>query len=130
MTKEIKLMLNIIKDVSEHKEGSRNGLMILSCKDYKTLYDYITNLQQENENLNKTLEEHDETLENTFNLVGQLLLRIDKAIEFIKEKISSTKGVINDYMYHKEHNKHLIELLNEDIEMYKNELNILQGDKE
>ena len=50
-----------------------------------------------------------------------------EAIEFIKEKISSTRGVINDYMYHKEHNKHLIELLNEDIEMYKNELNILQN---
>lgn len=51
MNDEIKLMLNIIKDVSEHKEGSRNGLMILSCKDYKTLYDYITNLQQENKRL-------------------------------------------------------------------------------
>lgn len=49
MNNEIKLMLNIIKDVSEHKEGSRNGLMILSCKDYKTLLDYITKLQQENE---------------------------------------------------------------------------------
>ena len=53
-----------------------------------------------------------------------------KASEFIKEKISSTKGVINDYMYHKEHNQHLIELLNEDIEMYKNELNILQGSED
>lgn len=53
-----------------------------------------------------------------------------KAIEFIKEKISSTQGVINDYMYHKEHNQHLIELLKEDIEMYKKELNILQGSDE
>lgn len=56
MNDEIKLMLNIIKDVSEHKEGSRNGLMILSCKDYETLYDYITNLQQENHELKSELE--------------------------------------------------------------------------
>ena len=54
---------------------------------------------------------------------------INKSIEHIEEKISSTKGVINDYMYHKEHNKHLIELLSEDVDMYKKELNILKGEK-
>lgn len=49
-----------------------------------------------------------------------------KAKKFIEEKISSTQGVINDYMYHQEHNKILIELLREDIELYKKELNILE----
>ena len=83
----------------------------------------IDRLQQENERLKHQLNQE----KPNYLQIWQLEDRIDKAIEFIKEKISSTKGVINDYMYHKEHNKQLIELLNEDIEMYKNELNILQG---
>ena len=41
--------------------------------------------------------------------------KIDKAIEYIKELLSDTKGVLKDYMYHKEHNKILIELLKEDV---------------
>ena len=76
MTKEIKLMLDIIKDVSEHKEGSRNGLMILSCKDYKTLLDYITNLQQENERL----KEANEILEQNWL---DYMKCCEKAIEYI-----------------------------------------------
>lgn len=59
----------------------------------------------------------------------ELQQKIDKAIEFIEEVLSSTKGVLNDYMYHKEHNKILIELLKEDELTYIKLLEIL-GDKE
>lgn len=62
--------------------------------------------------------------------IEQLENNRDKAIEYIEEIISSTKGVLNDYNYHKEHNKQLIELLKEDIEMYKHILNILKGDSD
>lgn len=80
MNKEIKEILDdLLKCVNDNQQEQT-----LKTEHIKLLLDYITNLQQENERLNKTLEEHDETLENTFNLVGQLILRIDKAIEYIK----------------------------------------------
>lgn len=87
------------------------------------LHDEIDKLQQENERLKYQLNQE----KPNYLQIWQLEDRIYEASEFIKEKISSTKGVINDYMYHKEHNQHLIELLQEDIEMYKKELNILQN---
>lgn len=62
------------------------------------------------------------------DLKGQLQQKenIIKEVEkFVEEVLSSTKGVINDYMYHKEHNKEQIELLREDIVMYKHILEIL-----
>lgn len=90
----------------------------------------ITNLQEE---INKLIAESTEWEERTYcwqDHSEDLQITIDKASDFIKEKINSTQGVINDYMYHKEHNQHLIELLREDIEMYKKELNILKGSEE
>lgn len=84
MNDEIKLMLNIIKDVSEHKAGSRNGLMILSCKDYKTLYNYITNLQQAfersytEEQLDFAVNEVKEQLKIEKQYSNQLCNEIDK----------------------------------------------------
>ena len=141
MNKEIKEILDKIQNVVEHKEASYNGLVETKAEDYKLLLDYITNLQQENEILHENNQDMQEEMARVWEEDERLkewkedLLKENiefenirkEAIEFIKEKISSTKGVINDYMYHKEHNKHLIELLNEDIEMYKSELNILQN---
>ena len=108
MNKEIKEILEKLKDREETYQFCKQHKLSINDWIYEAhfLLDYILDLQVENEMMRKL---------------------IDKASEFIKEKISSTKGVINDYMYHKEHNKQLIELLNEDIEMYKYELNILQN---
>jgi len=144
MNNEIKEILDKIQNVVEHKEASYNGLVETKAEDYKLLLDYITNLQEELSIMVKDDERSQETIIRLIKENERLkewkedLLKENielenirkEAIEFIKEKISSTKGVINDYMYHKEHNKQLIELLKEDIEMYKNELNILQNGSE
>lgn len=107
-------MKDEIKEILEFKEDA--DYKRLSVDAIVTLEDYITDLQEENKMYAQLKEEYEDI--------------IDKAIEFIEEKISSTQGVINDYMYHKEHNKILIELLKEDIEMYKKELHILNGGDE
>ena len=112
------------KEEMENMPKSISKALHITDKHAKLLYDYITNLQQENERLKYQLNQE----KPNYLQIWQLEDRIYEASEFIKEKISSTKGVIDDYMYHKEHNQHLIELLNEDIEMYKNELNILEGE--
>lgn len=100
-----------IREIVKEIECYRNEelcLIFLSRKESNALLDYINNLQQENERLKEnngnmqeemsrvweenerlkeTLEEHDETLEKTFNLVAQLTLRIDKAVEYINNTI-------------------------------------------
>ena len=122
-----------IKELLEKMSNVREQAMLLTAKSRDKLFDYITNLQQENERLNNQLDfigEQNKYIDRLEKNIKDKVSRIDKAVEYIKEKISSTKGVINDYMYHKEHNKHLIELLKEDIEMYKKELNILQNGSE
>jgi len=127
MNKEIKEILDyykkeiekdelFMKDYTEEQLKTTFQKKYQRYRNHKLLLDYITNLEQELDLVkNKLIEEHSKN----FN-----------AIEFIKEKISSTKGIINDYMYHKEHNKHLIELLKEDIDMYNKELDILTGGDE
>lgn len=77
-----------------------------------------------------TLKLNEIACKTILSYIEQLENNRDKAIEFIKEIISSTKGVLNDYSYNKEHNKQLIELLKEDVEMYKNILNLLKGDSD
>ena len=117
-----------IKEIltSMHYAGHTFASYRMKSVDILTLLDYITNLQEENERLKNEKPEYilrwklEEQLEDYKS-------RNEKAINFIEEKISSTKGVVDDYMHHKEHNKVLIELLQEDIEIYKKELNILNG---
>lgn len=86
MNDEINLMLNIIKDVSEHKEGSRNGLMILSCKDYKLLLDYITNLQQENKKLKEQINQYENPDDMTLFYMWLDVKAKDKIKELQQEK--------------------------------------------
>ena len=109
-----------IKEIKLWKEKTKG---IFHITEYTKFWNYITNLQEELFNEKERFNDY---------LIKEISYkqRNEKAIEFIEEKISSTKGVINDYMYHKEHNKILIELLQEDIEFYKKELNILKGDKD
>ena len=150
MKEEIK---EILEQLEWYRKIGKKNICYPECvlpnKKAFILLDYITSLQEENERLKNgycelkvkcnngecdcTNEEYESMAQA--NMKGSLLLedykqRNEKAIEFIEEKISSTKGVINDYMYHKEHNKILIELLQEDIELYKKELDILKGDKD
>ncbi len=138
MNDEIKEILeNIRKIIKSNRENEFNRV-IYDCDSLEKVLDYITNLQEENENKdNKILELQLELLSKKINIKDieykeKMIYksRCEKAIEYIEEKISSTQGVINDYMYHKEHNKILIELLQEDIEMYKKELHILNGSDE
>ncbi len=138
MNDEIKEILeNIRKIIKSNRENEFNRV-IYDCDSLEKVLDYITNLQEENENKdNKILELQLELLSKKINIKDieykeKMIYksRCEKAIEYIEEKISSTQGVINDYMYHKEHNKILIELLQEDIEMYTKELHILNGSDE
>ena len=79
-------MSDEIREIVKEIECYRNEelcLIFLSRKESNALLDYITNLQQENKRLKETLEEHDETLEKTFDLVAQLSLRIDKTINIL-----------------------------------------------
>ena len=75
MNKEI--IINIIKSVANKEENSRNNLMNLSDKDFKTLLDYITNGQEENEKLK-------ERVQIGQNAFLSLNSKIDKAIEYIE----------------------------------------------
>jgi chromosome segregation ATPase len=156
MKDEIKEILDNIKKCCEITK--EQNFVVYQRQDIEKLLDYITNLQEENNNLKEDFKRHidriNELTKRSDNLQEEnerlkrlaekdytelniaemnatiYKSRCEEAIEFIEEKISSTQGVINDYMYHKEHNKILIELLQEDIEMYKNELNILNGGDE
>ena len=73
--------------------GDRNAFNDIVCA-----YDSVLSANEkaieyikENKRLKETLEEHDETLEKAFNLVAQLSLRIDKAIEYIKQEDWNTE---------------------------------------
>lgn len=89
MNDDIKLMLNIIKDVSECKMGSRNGLMILSCKDYKTLLYYITNLQQ-------IEQDHKETNATLMSELAKLEEENEDNLRCIKSLKEQLESVINE----------------------------------
>lgn len=120
---------NLQQIEQEHKKingelREENSKLEIALQNIQEDYDRRT---KENERLNEKLEVRRKICLEAVKREQDYKSCCEKASEFIKEKISSIKGVINDYMYHKEHNKHLIELLNEDIEMYKKELNILQN---
>lgn len=108
------------------------SIIDLKLKTYDELTFEITRLNtdkylleqklQQKENIIKGL---DNTIENLEEVVEHKENIIKEVEKFVEEVLSSTKGVINDYMYHKEHNKERIELLREDIVMYKHILEIL-----
>lgn len=136
MTNEIKEILELLKEDLYIPQEDNREYKLLDKGDDKLLLDYIINLQEEKKEMkdgwqqeiydkNKVLNDWLED-ERKINILQQ---RIDKADNFLEELISSTKGVINDYSYHKEHNKILIELFEEDIEFYKKALDILRGDE-
>ena len=66
---------------------------MLNWKDLKIVLDYITNLQEENERLKELCDKYEEEHANEFQCwkrdrkeLLELRSRIDKAIEYIKEK--------------------------------------------
>ena len=75
-------MNDVIKEILEFKENA--DLKKLSCDEIAILKDYITNLQQENERLTRTVVDYDETLLRVENEYEKLKARIDKAIEYIE----------------------------------------------
>ena len=108
----------------------------MNVYDIPIVVEQLKKLEKENIQLIEELEELKDAfdfnlgaIENIRKGKNELEDKIDKAIEYIKELLSDTKGVLKDYMYHKEHNKILIELLKEDEQIYIKLLEIL-GDKE
>jgi prephenate dehydratase len=101
-------------------------------EEYKEIYDYITNLQQENERLKKDVELFKSDLISCTNTGLSLITKIDKAIEYITsyEAISSIQGL--DKI---EQNKTLDErtmnvMVERYLQVHHNLLNILQNGSE
>lgn len=134
--KEIEELLNNIKEqlIIDEKLGKEIAQdfhkTILNYEETKLLLSYIEQLEEELKEEQEENYKQSQLLVEKQQKIEQLENNRDKAIEFIQEIISSTKGVLNDYGYNKEHNKHLIELLKEDVEIYKHILDILKGDSE
>ena len=84
----------------------------ITPQECKTILDYITNLQQENERLKEENKYLDELRNANYSSWQDSLSRIEKAVEYIKE----------DY----ERNQEVIEYCSFD-EFYKKLLNILNG---
>ena len=125
---ERKKLANYIIDLQQAKDKLQN--------DYQEARDRIDELQEENKELNddiiwwKNRFYGQQIYDESYKVLSRdYKERIDKALELLNELLSSTKGVINDYSYYKEHNKILIELLREDEQAYIKLLEIL-GDKE
>ena len=130
--KQINLLLSYIEQLEKKIDQYENPddlTLFYMWLDTKAK-DKIKQLEKRNKELYEGFMATQEELTNYATENEQLENNRDKAIEYIEEIISSTKGVINDYIYNKEHNKQLIELLNEDVEMYKHILNILKGDND
>lgn len=133
---KIKEILDKAKEIYDYGADGKQHTRMFNQFEAKALLDYITNLQEEKQEMKngwqEEIYEKDKVLsdwlegERKINILQQ---RIDKTDKFLEELISSTKGVINDYSYHKEDNKILIELFEEDIEFYKKALDILRGDE-
>ena len=64
----------------------KNGWTSFSDKECKYLYDYITNLQQENERLKENNMSYEEEMAKTWKITDDYKSRFEKAIEYIKER--------------------------------------------
>lgn len=75
MTEEIKGMLDKLKESAIWYEES------------KQLLNYITNLQKENTDLKKLCDKYEEEHKTTFETWKKVIVRNEKAIEYIKENL-------------------------------------------
>ena len=92
MDKEVELILSKLKIVSEEQE---RGLYLCDKEHSKLLLDYITNLQQENQELSRMCELYGKSLYNAE--LTDYKSRIEKAVNFINKhcvnhKISKEVG--------------------------------------
>ena len=119
MKDEIKEILDFLKDKDDYIEEYCYEYKRISLEDTKILIDYITNLQEENEELKKNQRYH-KKFGNDY--IFELQERIEKAIDYIKINICDIKFM------KKEYGKHLtdfeVDTTFNDIEKL---LNILQG---
>ena len=83
----------------------------LSDEEVRKLLDYITNLQEENEEIKNTIDFIDNKYKNTINYNEKLIeynqdykLRIDKAVEYIKTSINNPQPFY-EYLYGDEDGK-------------------------
>lgn len=80
-------LLDLFNYITNLQQENDNMEKIIKQNKYKKrileLEEGCSFLKQENERLKETLEEDDETLEKTFKLVAQLCLRIDKTINIL-----------------------------------------------
>ena len=83
-----------IKDVLEHlfaTQNIKNGWTSFSDDECKYLYDYITNLQQENQQLKERLKHHNEIVEYEYDLMVQKD-KYKSALDEIRELVSHFSG--------------------------------------
>ena len=67
------------------------------------LLDYITNLQQENEELKEYLKIMEKGKDNNLNRFLDYKSRIEKAVEYIKDNAKYQKATINNNKYYNEY---------------------------
>lgn len=91
MTEEIKEMLHCIEMNCKHNKCF--GGVKLDEEDCKLLLNYITNLQQENKELDRMCEIYSKSLYNAE--LTEYKSRIDKAIEYIDKHTDFVVGMIN-----------------------------------
>ena len=84
MQEEIKEILDKLQKVANRETASRNALMEMKDKDYQLLLDYITNLQEENKQLNNIIDE----LEKEMN--KDTLSYIET--QYVLDKLNELKG--------------------------------------
>ena len=112
--------INEIFDYLKESAIKENLYFEINPEKAKILYDYITNLEQENEELKLELLGYRKAILRDDKLLG-LKSRIDKAIEYIKSHKPSDIGICGN-------SKKYYYTLNEDS--VDNLLNILGGDEE
>lgn len=90
MNNEIKEILDWLKDEDIYIEDYGYQYKRVSLKETKQLFNYITNLQQENHDLKSKLECYENGLYFSSE-VDNLQQKLDKAIEYIQNHIIATE---------------------------------------
>lgn len=85
MNNKIKEILDKLQKVANRETASRNALMEMKDEDYQLLLDYITNLQEENDDLKNRLE----------NTVAECNLRLQENEELKKNQRYYKNGVFS-----------------------------------
>ena len=117
MNDEIKEILDKAKEISKYGADGKQHTRFFNQFEAKSLLDYITNLQQENERLKETIKHYEDT--TTFgdyvkevNLLIDYKSRCEKAIEYIKNDLQISILPNNQIINGKEVIKRINKIIN------------------